>query len=190
MCLPAGALAFASIGSTILSTGFKVLQARQQAKAIERQGEFQAAILRNNQRLAEAAARDAEKRGRLAAQQKRIETGLSAGRQQAILAANGLSLNTGTAIDILGDTHRFGELDALTIINNSQREAFQFRSQGQNFGQEAALVQAQGQNQASALRSSTIGTVLSGVGSVASKWYSFGNEGIEPFASFGSGFGD
>lgn len=183
MCLPVGALGLFSIGSTILGSVFQFAQQRAQAKAVEQQAAYQAAILRNNQLIAEQAAQDAERRGQLAAQQKRLETGQLIGTQQAVLASNGVVINQGSALSITSDTARFGELDALTIVNNAQREAFGLRAKAVNFGADASLVQASGQNQARAARSSAFGTLLTGAGTVANKWYNFGREGIEPFAS-------
>ena len=45
------------------------------------------------------------------------------------MAANGVDLSSGSPLDILGDTAMYGELDALTIRSNAEREAYGYRVQ-------------------------------------------------------------
>jgi len=80
-------------------------------------------------------------------------------------------------LDVVLDTAELGELDALTIRSNAEREAYGFRVQASNFGAEAGLTQMAGEAKAQAAKISSFSTVLSGAGSVASKWYGFKQEG-------------
>lgn len=46
------------------------------------------------------------------------------GAQRVSLAAQGIDVNEGTALDIQAGTREMGELDILKILNNASREAW------------------------------------------------------------------
>ena len=160
-----------SIASTVASTGMQIIGQGQQAKAQQASYNYQAAVARNNQIIAERQAADARARGAEAERQQRIKTQQLIGRQRAVLAGNGVVVDQGSALDITTDTAGIGEQDALTVRANAEREALGFEAQGMNFGAQAGL------NAFSAANSSAtmgqIGTALGGLGTVADKWYRF-----------------
>lgn len=178
MCVEPATLAMISAAASVLGTGvsaFGQVQAGQAAKAA---GDYNAAVARNNQIVAEQQAADAQRRGDVAETEQRRKVRMLAGTQRAALAASGVQLDSGTALDILGDTAAMGELDALTIRNNAEREAYGYRVQGVNFGAEAGLQSMRGQ---SAMTSGLIGaggTVLSGAGNVTDRWLTYNKLGI------------
>lgn len=176
MCDP-GNLAI-GLAMSALSTGASMYGQMQQGKAAQAQANYQAAVLRNNQQIAEYQAQDAEKRGKLAEQQHRLKVSQLAGRQRAVMAGNGVVVDQGSALDILGDTAELGELDALTIRSNSAREAYGFRVQGMGFASDAGLALARGASARSAGTTGAFTSLLSGAGSVAEKWSSFAKKGI------------
>jgi hypothetical protein len=160
-------MAIAGVASTALSA-YGQIQAGQQAQAA---ADYNAAVARNNQIIADRQAEDAVKRGQVAEEEQRRRTRAIAGTQRAALAASGVQLDQGSPADILADTAQFGELDALTIRNNAEREAYGYRVQGMNFGAEAGLQQGRA---SSAMTGAYLGagsTLLSGATSVADRWY-------------------
>lgn len=178
MAISAPVLAGISLASTVLGTGLGIAGQIQQANVIEAQSEFQAAVLRNNQILAERAARDAEARGRVAEQRQRMQTAQLEARQRAVFAGSGVDVSTGSPLDVFADTARFGELDALTIRGNAAREAASLRAQGMGFESQARLQELQGQQAQSALPTAIGSTLLSGTGTVAQKWYGFKTQDV------------
>lgn len=191
MCDPASAaLALSAVGTAVGAAG-----AYQQGQAASASAAYQAAVMRNNQILAERAAQDAIDRGKVAEQRQRQQTKALIGRQRAILAANGVLIDQDSALDITTDTAGIGELDALTIRSNAEREALGFRSQGMNFAAEAGLADARGSAARSAGLTDAFGTALSGAGAVADKWYNFKRQGAwstpasSSFHYSGGGFG-
>lgn len=173
MCeLATASLVLAGIGTAVSAYG--QLQAGQAASA---QARYQAAVARNNAILSERAAQDAEARGRAAEDRRRRETALLIGRQRAVLAANGVVVDTGSALDITAGTREVGELDALTIRSNAEREALALRAQGANFETEAELAGLRGRSALAEGRIGAFGTALSGSGTVAQRWYQFRREG-------------
>lgn len=176
-----------SILSTVLGTAFSAYGAMQQGKAAAAQAEYQAAVGRNNAILATRAADDARLRGEEAARRRAVETRQLSGRQRAVLAANGVLVDQGSALDLTSDTAEIGKLDELTIRSNAEREALGYEAQGMNFNASAQLNDMRADNARSSAMGSAFGTVLTGATSVASKWYQYRKEGWDPFGSGGGG---
>lgn len=166
-----------ALAATALGTAATAYGQYQQGQAAKSAGNYQAAVMRNNAIAAEQAAQDAEARGKEAAAQQQLKTRQIQGRQLAVLAGNGVDVGKGSSLNLLGDTAASGELDAATLLNNSQREAAYYRNQGMNFSADATLAQAKGDSAAQAGLIGAGATVLSGAGSVANKWYQFKQAG-------------
>lgn len=166
-------LTYAGLASSLLGTGLSAYGSYQQGQAMAGQAEYQAAVARNNQIIAERNAQDAELRGGLSEDQQRRQTAQLKGRQRASLASNGVVIDEGSALDITSDTAAFGEFDALTIRSNAQREAYNYRVQGSNFQAEENLMRMRGAAGSRAGTTGAVSTLLSGAGSVADKWYGY-----------------
>ena len=162
-----------SIAASVAGAGVSIIGQGQQAAAQRASLEYQAAVARNNQILAERQAADAEERGKVAERNQRIKSQQLIGRQRAVLASNGVLVDDGSALDITSDTAALGEQDALTIRSNAEREALGFRTQGMNFGAQAGLNSMQAANTSATM--GQIGTALSTVGAVADRWYRYQN---------------
>ncbi|MCW5738195.1 MAG: hypothetical protein KIS73_29000, partial [Enhydrobacter sp.] len=70
--------------------------------------------------------------------------------------------------DILGDTKRAGEQDALTIRHNAAREAWGYQVQGAGFGADATMRESWSPSYLGAGTS-----LLMGASSIADKWRRF-----------------
>ena len=176
----------AIIAATVISTAMQAMSQIQAGQAAAAQADYQAGVARNNQILAERAAKDALERGKIAEHRQQMATQQLIGRQRAVLASSGVKTDVGSALDITVDTAGIGELDALTIRSNAEREALGFRTQGMNFQAEAGLAKARGASALSAGYTGAFGTLLSSGGSVASKWYSFNDKGTNVIPSWWS----
>lgn len=133
MCDPATALAGASLAAGALSAVNQYQSGRQAA-----------AVASANADSAEAQAQDSINRGNAAADEARRRNRQALGTQIATAAANGGDISTGSALDIFGDTAQFGELDALTTVNNAQREAYGYEVQASNYKTQASAARQQG----------------------------------------------
>jgi hydrogenase maturation factor len=175
MSIGAETLAIASIASSVVGTGVSIMGQMQQADAARQAANYQAAVARNNQILANQRAAQIEAEGKAAEQKKRLETQRLIGRQRAVLAGNGVLVDVGSALDITSDTAAFGELDALNTRYNYTNQAYNARRQADNFGSDAAMADFRASNSDATL--AVTGTLLSGAGSVADKWYRFDSAG-------------
>ena len=184
MCLAAaapaaaagGGLSFFQVASLAFSAGSTLLSFvgdNQAAEAAAAQQRYQAAVDRNNQIIANRQAEDALRRGEKEEKQHRLKIEQLKGRQKTVFAASGVETDSGSALDILSDTAEIGELEALTIRNNAEREAYGHRVQANNFGASAQNRLLAADNTTRAAGFSGFSTLLSGAGSVADQFYRY-----------------
>jgi hypothetical protein len=100
-----------------------------QAESLKMQGEYQKSMFEMNAKMSSFQAEDAERRGRLEAKEYGKKIKATIGSQRASLAAQGIDVNSGTALDIQEDTAATGAIDQMTIKNNAYREAFGYKMQ-------------------------------------------------------------
>ena len=153
------------------------IQQGQQAKSA---AEFQAGIARNNAIIAQQKADDARARGEIAAATQARKTKQLIGQQEVALAASGVLTKRDSPLDLIVDTAGLGELDALTIQSNAEREALGFEAQGRDFTGQAGGLEVAGANAVTGSFVKAGSTLLTGTGTVASKWAAF-NKGSTPF---------
>lgn len=170
-------VAYASIAASIAAAGISAYSSVQQGKAAKAQGKYQQQVMANNQILAQRAAKDARERGKRAEFEQNLKTRQLIGRQNTVLAGNGVLIGQDTALDITTDTAEVGKYDALTIRSNAEREALGFLAQGVNFENQGNLARMSGDATARASNLSAIGSVVGAAGSVAGKWYDFNRAG-------------
>jgi hypothetical protein len=100
-----------------------------QAQAQRSAARFEERRLEMNARLAAIQAEDARVRGEQAVDVSQASTRRLLGSQRAALAAQGIDVASGSALDVQEATAGLGAMDALTIRNNAVREAWGFRMQ-------------------------------------------------------------
>lgn len=107
-------------------------------------GKYESAVANQNADIAESQAQDSINRGNAQADEVRRRNRQAAGTQAATMGATGSDLSTGGALDIFGDTAQFGALDAMTTVNNAQREAYGYEVQAANYKAQASSARKQG----------------------------------------------
>lgn len=103
---------------------------------------YQADVAANNAQIAEWQAQDAIRQGQEQEQSSRLQYAATKGTQRAALAANGVALDEGSAVDILTSTDYLNEMDASTIQANAARSAWGYRTQGTNYRDNATSLRA------------------------------------------------
>lgn len=132
---------------------------------------YQAAVARNNQIIANQNATLETQKGEVTAENNDLKTRAMVGSQKAAQAANGVDVDSGSPLDVRSSSEQLGRLDALTIINNSQAKAYNYKAQGVNFQAEAQLDDMKASNY---MTSSIIGAV----GGFANKWAGYQQSGV------------
>lgn len=181
MCEPTTILAGISLATTVVGGVMSAQAQRQQAAQEASQSYYAAGIARNNQIAANHAANDAIERGKVDRARAAIAAKQTVGAQRAALAAGGVEVNSGSALDLQVETTRLGEYDQLVAMNNAQREALGFRTQGANFGGEVGLHTSAAQNSLTSGQTKATASLIGTAGSVADKWYTNRTAGIKGF---------
>ncbi len=144
----------------LLSTGISLAGQAQGAKMQSDQANYMAQVARNNQQIADWNAQRALEQGQLQEDQQRLKTAQQIGSQRAALAAQGGDVNSGSGIDLIGDTARMGELDARTIRNNAELDAWNDRLEGNTYGGRANLYATQASNAWLPFNNSLLGSAV------------------------------
>ncbi len=159
----------AALGLSALSGLASTFAAYRGAEAQKASARYEAAAASRNAELAGLEAADALRRGADAEARHRLQVAQLDGRQRNALAANGIALDSGSALDVLGDTAALGELDALTIRLNAEREAWAARTGAAGLQGQAALAQAEASGISPATAAGT--SLLGGASAFADRWY-------------------
>jgi hypothetical protein len=138
---------------------------------------YNAQIARNNEQYATWAEEDAVERGNAAISEKTRQAAALKGTQIASMAARGLDLSEGTPLNIQTETDIMLQQDVDTLKNNASREAWSAKVKGSNSSAEASLLTRKAENENPWLVGA--GTMASGLGSVASRWYTYGKHGAD-----------
>lgn len=148
-----------------------VLSSYNASRAKKAGYQYQAGVLRNNAAIDDMRAKDSMERGDTAIASTTMKYGNLKGSQRARLAANGVDVNEGGALNLLDDTEYFKNLDAATLRDNANLEAWGFKTSAQFKRADAANLD----NAADAENPlfSAFGTALTSGGTVASNWYRY-----------------
>jgi hypothetical protein len=155
-----------TLGASLLGAAGQIQQGQAQAAA----SNYNAQVAEMNATLADRKARDALERGQLEEQNKRMEVAQLQGRQKAAMAANGVDLTFGSPLDTIVDTAVLGELDALTVRRNANREAYDYEVQGVNQRAGATLDRMNAKSATTGSYLAAAGTVLGGAGKAYSSY--------------------
>ena len=116
-------------------------------------------------------ARDALGRGAEAASRQRAVTRGVIGTQRAGYAGQNVDVGVGSAIDVQADAALLGELDAQTLIQNAEREAWGYKVEGADRRMAADVARKGGAAQASAITWGAAGSTLTGASSLLLQRY-------------------
>lgn len=114
--------------SSLLGISSSIGSAYTQAKAYEMQGKYQAQVGAINSEFAELAAEEAKRRGELAISQERKNIRQVRGSQRASLAAQGIDIDSGSALEVQLETEDTGARNILTIKTSAVQEAWGFKT--------------------------------------------------------------
>ena len=110
-----------------------------QGRAQQQAGEYQAAVARNNQTIANENATLVQQQGATMVQAKQQQTAQKIGAVIAGAGASGVDPTSGSALRDVGDTAAMGATDALTIRTNAANAAAGYTNQGLQFGAQAEM---------------------------------------------------
>lgn len=106
------------------------------------QYKYEASIAQQNSKIADSQAQDSILNTNLEAQRRYRELAQTKGQQQAAMAANGVSLDFGSAIDIQKDTAATGAEDIAQIYKGGAEKTKSYDISSWNYRSQAAADQA------------------------------------------------
>ena len=172
-CYDPATISIVGVAAAVVGAGVSAVGAIQQANASSASASYNAEVAANNQKAADASAQQALQEGQVEQQQKAYQEDVLVGQQKAGLAANGIDVGSGSAVDLLSDTKAAGELDQLTLLNNAARTSAGFTNQGINYGNQANINEAASQASLTGGELGATADIIKGSGAVASTWYNY-----------------
>lgn len=152
MCLQLIGLAFSTFGALAAAKGQS-----DALKAQAAQNEMNKVVASNN-------AKDARDQGVADTQDLQLRNRARIGMQQNTLSERNIATNSGSALDILGDTAAMGKLDELTAQNNAERKAVAYETQSIQYGYQAQVDRASAKNAMTAGVLNAFGGLATGIG--------------------------
>ena len=168
-------MGYASIATSIIGAIGSAQLARTQAKANKSAFEFQSDMSKINARMAERSAQSMLFQGQQQIASLTLRSGKVKSAQRVAMAANGIDLGEGNAVEVQATTDLMTEIDKNTIEANALRSAWGYRTQGVNASNQALMsgVSADSISPNSAASS----TLMSSAGNVAQQWYTMNKSG-------------
>lgn len=167
-------MSFAALGliGTAVSAFGSIAGGVAQANAAD----YQAQVADNNARIAQQNAAHAAQAGEQKAADASQKGAANLGAIKAAIAANGLDVNSGSALDVEKSARSTSQLNTLRTENDAQLQVYGYRSQATNYAAQAELDRSEeGPDIA--------GGILGGAGSL------FGNASAIGTKNFGAGSG-
>ncbi len=171
----------ASVGGTIFNTigGWMGNQAQAQQAA------YQSAIATANAKIAQQNADYALQSGEKQAQIYGMKAGQQAAAIRVRQGSSGIDVGSGSAVDVQKSQELVKDIDLNQIRTNAARVAYGYQTEGATATAQAQMYKSASENISAAGPFQAAGSILSGVGSVSSKWIQASQSG----AFSGSGLG-
>ena len=149
----------------LASAGMSAYGALQSGNAGYQSGMYQAAVAMNNAAIANQMADREGFAGEVASGLESMRGGARVGDEKAAMAANGVDVNSGSAVDVAVSQRMQSKLSADTTMNNALLKAYGYLVQAQSDMAQAQLDVMGANNKRSAGRISAFGDLLSGASS-------------------------
>lgn len=146
----------AAIALGAASGGLSLKGAADEASALRKQGDYQKDMYDFNSKIAQLQAEDAIRRGDREAVRYEKKGQQAIGASRAALAAQGVDVSSGSALDVQTDIAEQAAVGAVTIRNNAWREAWGYKVQAESYSQKGFMEREAAQEKAKA-------TMLTGV---------------------------
>lgn len=132
----------ASFGIQVMGQGRQLRAIKENTKAAQARAGFKTQVLRNNKAVSEQAAENARERGEILVDRARLSREQVVGRTKVALAASGVVVDEGSAVDLLSDVDFVGAHEDRDILFNAEVQAVQHELDAMNTEADARLIEA------------------------------------------------
>jgi len=165
-------MGFQSAVWTTANAGSKAIGAWSQAQGQRTQLGLDATLADLNGQMKEQQARDAIMAGQRQSQAVMLETARIRSSQRAAMAANGVALDSDSAVNQLASTDYLGQVDRNTIEANAIKSAWGIRADAVNDRNQALMDRATRKSISPTM--SAVTSLIGSAGQVADSWYQAG----------------
>lgn len=169
-----------TLGLTLLSGAMSAMGSIAQGQAAKDQADYQAAVARQNQQIANQYADQELQKGNAEYENQERKTRAALGAQLSAQGASGLDVNSGSLVDIRQSTAELGKLDSLTTYNNAEKSAYGYKVKATSFANDAQLYDMKGDNAQMAGWIGAGSSLLGAATSFSSKWSTMKSLGTTP----------
>jgi len=178
--MSAGALAVASIGSTLIGGLIQGKGQQQQYEAQSQMYNYQSRVAQINSQIDKQNADYAIVRGEQQASIEGMKGAQTLGQIKVAQAASGIDVNTGSAADVQESQKKITKMDMDTIRANASKTAYDYNVQSVQDINQAGLYGMASQNASAAGNIAMMSSIVSTAGSVSSKWLAASQSGALP----------
>lgn len=162
----AAVAAYAGVASAVVGVAGIVASGEAQSNAAN----YQAQVARNNAITEKQNADYAIAAGTQKAQTESLKGAAAGGRLKAAQAANGIDVNSGSAVDVQAGQRAASTLDTLNVSNESLLAAYGYRTAATNEEAKAGLEDAAADQAITGAALGATGTLLGDASSLGFKW--------------------
>lgn len=157
----------AAIPLAIGAAAIQGISAYQQGQAASKAAAYNAQVADNNSKIATQNAEFAGAEGEANAGASAMKTASQIATIKTAQAANGVDVNSGSAVNVRASEAELGEVNALNIRANAARQAYGYATQSQQFTSQKQLDEVQSDQANTGSYLSAAGSFLGGASSAA-----------------------
>lgn len=153
-----------------IGAGVSAVGAVEAGQATANAANYSAEVARNNATIANQNADYSIAAGQRKTADTSMKNAANIGRIKGAQAASGIDVNSGSAEDVQVGNRETGQLDSETVLNNSELQAYGYRSQSTGFTAQAGLDTMTAEQAPIGADIGAGGSLLSNASSLGFKW--------------------
>lgn len=158
---------------SLLGTGASAYGNYQAGQASKQAAEYNAKVMQNNAIYAGYQAQEARRQGEIEQTRIKEEAAKLKGQGRVAFGAGNVLLGSGSPQDWENDIDRAKAIDLDTSATNTNLAVWGYGEQAKGYQSQASLMRLEGGNAARSGVYSAGGSLLSGAGTVADRWYTY-----------------
>ena len=159
-----------ALAAGVIGAGVSAVGAVEGGAATANAANYSAEVARNNATIANQNADYSIAAGQRKAADTSMKNAANIGRIKGAQAASGIDVNSGSAEDVQVGNRETGQLDSETVLNNSELQAYGYRSQSTGFTAQAGLDTMTAEQAPIGADIGAGGSLLSNASSLGFKW--------------------
>lgn len=188
VAIPVAAVAYASIATAAAGTAATIYASEKSAASQQQTANYNAQVAKNNAALASQNSLTATEQGDAAVQRQYTISSQQQSATRAAMAANGIQLDSGSALQVQGDLARTGQRNVQAVQYNADANSVSYLNQAFQDESQSGLDIASGQQDAQAGNLGAASDFINGASGVSSKWSSYQQQGVFAGGSSSSGW--